>query len=194
MAHPMPSMNERVLDVPTGSLQRALIQALDNSKTVLTVIHHNNDIYQLASTALKPVLEGSHIITHQKKHNSPIFTNYTISMDDEHAYALLATLDGPIRKQLLTFIGFGGSAHSQIVHIQLNPRTRSVLGRTHHDLFVALGTQDLATHITMPKYNIEKGITGRKAYIIMWATVLLHNVDTLEVSEEAIRHLEQDLE
>ena len=113
-------------------------------------------------------------------------------MEDEHAYALLATLVGSIRTQLSILICFRGSAHYQIVHIQINPHARNVLGRIYHHQFAAHGTQDLAPHIKMPKYNIEKGLTGRKADTLMWAANLLHNIDTLEVYEEAIRQSKED--
>ncbi len=80
------------------------------------------------------------------------------------------------------------------MHITLNPDYRIVLGRAYSHLFAAPGTQELAPHITIPRYTTERGLTGRIADTIIWATVLLRNVDTLEVYEEAIRHSEQDLE
>ena len=57
----------------------------------------------------------------------------------------------------------------------------------YHQLFLTPGTQELAPHITIPSYNPTKGLTGRRYDKLMWATVLLSNVDTLEVFEEAIR-------
>ncbi len=43
-------------------------------------------------------------------------------------------------------------------------------------------------HITIPKCIIdEQGLTGRIVDIIMWARVLLRNVDALEVYEKVIR-------
>ncbi len=39
---------------------------------------------------------------------------------------------------------------------------------------------------------MEKGLEGRRADRIMWAVVLLHNVDTLEVYEVAIRQSEEE--
>ncbi len=100
---------------------------------------------------------------------------------------MLATLEGPIRIQLHTLINIRGTNHSQVVYIQVNPHTRSILGRTYHQLFLTPGTQDLAPHITLPTYNPTKGITGRRYDRLLWATVLLSNVDTLEVFEEALR-------
>jgi hypothetical protein len=81
----------------TGYLQIALINDFDSSQSFLTNIIKNNHNFHLASTALKPAPDGSHIIAHQKKNNSPILTNHVISTEDEHAYAMLATLEEPIR-------------------------------------------------------------------------------------------------
>jgi len=77
--------------------------------------------------------------------------------------------------------------YSQVIHIQINPHTRSILCRNYNQLFLTPGTQELAPHITIPTYNPIKGITERRADKLLWATILLHNVDTLEVFEEAIR-------
>ncbi len=108
-------------------------------------------------------------------------------MADEHAYAMLAILEGPIRTQLRTLICIQGTTHSQVVHITINPHSRNILGRTYHHLFAAHGTQELAPHITIPRYNTKKGLMGRKTDKLLWATLLLHNVDTLEIHEEVIR-------
>ena len=84
-------------------------------------------------------------------------------MYDEYAYAMLATLEGPIRTQLRTLITIRGTSHSQIKHIQINPHPRSVLGRTYHQLYLTPGSQELAPHIPLPTYNHTKGITGRRS-------------------------------
>jgi hypothetical protein len=125
-------------------------------------MHHNNDNFQLTSISLKPTPDGPHIITHPKKQKSTILTNFIISMDDEHAYAMLATLEGPIRTQLRTLICIRGTTHSQVVHIQFNPHPRNILSRTYHHMFMAPGTQELVPHITLPKYNNDKGLVGRR--------------------------------
>jgi len=125
-------MNDEVYHVPTGYLHIALIHGIDTTRTFLKNIHHNNDNYQLSSTTRKPAPDGSHIITHPEKLNSTILTNFVISMEDEHAYAMLATPEGPIRTQLRTLICIRGNTHSQVIHMQFNPHTRSILGRTYH--------------------------------------------------------------
>jgi hypothetical protein len=121
---------------------------------------------------------------YKKRNSTANNTHYIISLDDPHAYSMLATLEGPIRFQLNTLINIRGTNHSQVIHIQLNPHTRSILGRTYHQLFLNPGTQELAPHITIPKYNPIKGITGRRIDKLLWSTILLHSVDTLEVFEE----------
>jgi hypothetical protein len=100
---------------------------------------------------------------------------------------MLAILEGTTRIQLHILINIRGANHSQVIHILINPHTRSILGRTYHQLFLTPGTQELAPLITLPTYNPSKGIIGRRADNLQWAVVLLHNVDTLEVLEEAIR-------
>ena len=52
---------------------------------------------------------------------------------------------------------------------------------------MALGTQELAPHITLPKYNNDKDLVGRRVDKILWAIIMLQNVDTLEVYEDAMR-------
>jgi len=93
-------------------LQLALTQGLDNAKAFLTDVSHNNDNFQLANTAIKSALDGSHIITHPKKQNSDIHTNFIMSMEDEHSYAMLATLEGPIHNQLRFLVGIRGTTQA----------------------------------------------------------------------------------
>ena len=76
---------------------------------------------------------------------------------------MLATLEGPIRIQLHILVNIRGTNHAQILHLQINPHTRSILGRTYQQLFLAPDTQELAPHITLPLYNHVKCITKRRA-------------------------------
>ena len=115
-------------------------------------------------------------------------------MEDEHAYAMLATLEGTICTQLRTLICLRGTIHSQVIHIQFNPHTRSIIGRTYNQLFTPPSTQELEPHITLRRYNKDKGLISRRIDKVLWATTLLHNVDTLEVYEDAIRQTEEDLQ
>ncbi len=90
-------MNDQTLHTPARYLQLALTHGLNSSKAFLTNTHQTNDNFHLAKIAIRSAPDGSYIITHQNKNNSPILTNLDISMEDEHAYAMLATLEGPIR-------------------------------------------------------------------------------------------------
>ena len=54
-----------------------------------------NDNHSLATNTLLMTPDG--FIPHQKRNNTANNTQYTISLEDPHAYAMLATLDSPIR-------------------------------------------------------------------------------------------------
>jgi len=47
---------------------------------------------------------------------------------------MLATLDATIKVKLPTTITIAGSLNQQIAHVQLNPHTRSILGRAYINL------------------------------------------------------------
>ncbi len=160
---------------------------MDGANAFLTNIHQNNENFATSTIHLKPAPDGSYIRPPKKRNSTNNNTFYIISMDDEYAYAMLATLESPIRTQLYILIAIRGTNHSQIIHIQINPHTRSVLGRTYHQLYLTPGTQELAPHIPLPTFNHTKSIPGRRADKMHWATILLHNVDTLEVYEAALR-------
>ena len=182
-----PSHGRPRLQSPTGYLKYALSQGIASAKSCITSILRTDDNYSLATPALQPAPDGAYILPHQKGNSTSNTTHYVISLEDPYAYAMLATLEGTIRVQLNTFINIRGTNHSQVIHILINPHTRSILGRTYHQLVLTPGTHELAPRITLPTYNPTKGITGRRADKLQWAVVLLHNVDTLEVLEEGIR-------
>ena len=125
---------------------------MDAANAFLASIQHNNANFATSTIHLKPTPGDSYIIPQKKRNSTANNTFYVISMDDEYSYAMLATLEGPIRTQLRTLITIRGTNHSQIIHIQINPHTRGVLGRTYHQLYLTPGTQELApphptTHI-----------------------------------------------
>ena len=91
---------------------------MDAANVLLTKIQHNNDNFASSTIHLKPTPDGSYIEPPKKRNSTTNNTFYVISMDDEHAYAMLATLEGPIRTQLHTPITIRGTDHSQIIHIQ----------------------------------------------------------------------------
>jgi hypothetical protein len=110
-----------------------------------------------------PTPDGSYVIPHQKCDSTTYHTYYVISVDDECAYAMLATLEGPIRTELRTLINTRGNNHSKISNIQINPHTRNILGRTYRQLYITPGTQELAPNIKLPICNHVNGITCRRA-------------------------------
>ncbi len=148
---------------PTGYLHHALYQGLSTSRSFLINTLRIDDNYSLATATLRPAPDGAHIIPHQKRNSTANNTHYIISLEDPYAYAMFAPLEGPIRIQLHTLINIRGTNHSQVIHIQINPRTRSILGRIYHQLFLTPDTQELAPHIAIPTYNPIKGITGKRA-------------------------------
>jgi hypothetical protein len=65
-------------------------------------------------------------------------------------YAMLATIDTPIKIRIPTTITIAGSQHQQIIHIQLNPHNKSILSKAYLGLFQNPHTQSLQPTITMP--------------------------------------------
>jgi hypothetical protein len=143
--------------IPQGYLHQVLIQGLASATTFLTSLigavapHHN-------TPALQPTPDGAYIISHVRKDNSTQLTNFVISLAHPQAYAMLATIDTPIKIRLPTTITIAGSHHQQIIHIQLNPHNRSILGRAYLGLFQNPHTQSL--HATpLPTVHPTKGLT-----------------------------------
>ncbi len=132
-------MVDHASNTPTGYLMHALSQGLATTKAFLTIIQRIGNNFSLPTPTLRPAPDGSYIITHQKRNSTTNNTHYIISLEDPYAYAMLATLEGPIH--LHTLINIRGTNHTQVIHIQLNPHTRSILGRTYHQLFLTPGTQ-----------------------------------------------------
>jgi len=177
-------MSDSINQIPTGYLNLALSLGMDAANAFLVNIHHNNENCATSIIHLKPIHDGTYIIPYQKRNSTTKNIFYVISMDGEYAYAMLATLESsPIRIQLRTLINTLGTNHSQIIHIQIKPHTRNVLGRT----YLTPCIQDLVPHISLPTYDHTKGIIGRRMDKMHWAIILLHNIDTLEIYEAALR-------
>ncbi len=112
---------------------------------------------------MPPLPFNRHQTAHQKCNSTANNTHCIVSLEDPYAYAMFATLEGPSRIQLHTLNNIRGTKHSQVIHIHINPHTRSILGRTYHKLFLTPNTQQLVPYITIPTYSPAKGITGRRA-------------------------------
>jgi hypothetical protein len=143
---------------------------------------------------LLPTPNGAYIISHLRKDTSSQLTSFVISLAHPHAYAMLATLDSPVKIRLPTTITIAGSHHQQIVHIQINPHNRSILGRAYLGLFQNPLTQTLNPDVPMPSIHPTKGLTGRRSSKLSWATLLLSDLDTLQTYEEYARESFPDAE
>jgi hypothetical protein len=93
-------------------------------------------------------------------------------------------MDSSVKIRLPTTITIVGYHHHQIVHIQLNPHNRSILGRAYASLFQNHLTQNMNSTISIPKVHKNKGLTGRMTKKMAWALALLHDPDTLRTYED----------
>ena len=94
-------------------------------------------------------------------------------MANPHTYAMISTMDIPVKIRLSTTITIAGSHHQQIVHIQLNPHNRNILGRAYACLFQNPLTQSTNPSVPIPKVHQAKGLTSRKIEKMAWAMTLL---------------------
>jgi hypothetical protein len=177
-----------------GYLLDALATGMEMAITYLSSISITTSAADKAPPTLLPSPDGAYIISHLRKDTSSQLTNFVISIASPQAYAMLATLDSPIKIRLPTTITIAGSHHQQIVHIQLNPHNRSILGRAYLGLFQNPLTQTLNPDISMPTIHPTKGLTGRRSTLINWAVILLRDQDTLQTYEEYARESYYDAE
>ena len=119
--------------------------------------------YLSTPPTLLPTPDGAYIISHVRKDNSSKVTNFVISLAHTQSYAMLATIDTPIKIRIPTTITVVGSHHQQIVHIQLTPRNRSTLGRAYTGLFQNPHTQTVHPIVTMPTVHQAKGLIGHRS-------------------------------
>ena len=160
-------MADHASNTPTGYLQHALSQGQVTSRSFLINTQRIDDNYSLATTTLHPAPEGSHVILQKKRNSTNNNTHYIISLENPHAYAMRATLEGPMRIQLHTLINIRETNHSQVIHIQINPHTRSILGRTYHPLFLTPDTQEPSTS---SKALHEEGLTSSSRQLSFYIT------------------------
>jgi hypothetical protein len=64
-----------------------------------------------APPTLLPTPDGAYIISHLRKDTSSQLTSFAISLAHPQAYAMLATIDTPIKIRLPTTITIAGSHH-----------------------------------------------------------------------------------
>jgi hypothetical protein len=140
--------------------------------------------YLNTSPTLLPTPDGAYIISQLRKDTSSQLTSCVISLAHPQAYAMLTTIETPIKIIPPTTITIEGSHHQPIVHIQLNPHNKSILGRKYLGLFQNPLTQTMNPTITMPTVHPTKGLTCRKSAKMSWVVLLLQDPQTLQTYEE----------
>ena len=101
---------------------------------------------------------------------------------------MMATMDTPVKIRLPTTITIASPHHQQIVHIQLNPHNRSILGRAYANIFQNSLTQTMNLTVPIPRVHQTKGLTYRMIEKMSWAATLLQDPDTLRTYEEHARN------
>jgi hypothetical protein len=156
-----------------GYLLQALTQGMEIAISDLISINIVTPEYLTTTPALLPTPDGAYIISHLRKDTSSKLTNFGISLAHPQAYAILATIDTPIKIRIPTTITIAGSHHQQLIHIQLNPHSRSILGRAYAGLFQSFLTQTMNPTIPIPKVYQTKGLPNCILEKMSWAIILL---------------------
>jgi hypothetical protein len=133
-----------------GYLHQALAQGMEMAISFLSSLAVVTPDFLTTPPTLQPTPDGAYIISHVRKDNSSQLTNFVISLAHPQAYAMLATIDTPIKVRIPTTITIAGSHHQQIIHIQLNLHNRSILERAYLGLFQNPHTQSLHPTVTIP--------------------------------------------
>jgi hypothetical protein len=173
--------------IAQGYLLQALTQGMEIANSYLSLLDITTLEYLNTPPTLLPTPDGAYIISHLRKDTFSQLTSFVISLAHPQAYAMQATIDTPIKIRLPTTITIAGSHHQQIVHIQLNPHKRSILGRSYMGLFQNPLTQSMNPAITMPTVHPTKGLTSRKTAKMSWVVFLLQDPKTLQTYEEYVR-------
>jgi hypothetical protein len=102
---------------PQGYLLHALMGGIAMATAYLSSTNAITAKHNHAPSTLIPTLDGSYILSHVRKDTSTQLTNFVISMENPHTYAMIATMDTPIKIKLPTTITIVGYHYQQIVHI-----------------------------------------------------------------------------
>jgi hypothetical protein len=92
---------------------------------------------------------------------------------------MMAIIDTPVQDRIPTTITIAGSHHQQIIHIQLNPHDKSILGKAYLGLFQNPLTQSMHPTVTIPTVHQTKGLADRRTTKMSWAILLLQDTETL---------------
>jgi len=129
-----------------GYLLQTLTHGMEMANSYLSSLDITTPEHLNTSPTLLPTPDGAYIISHLRKNTSSQLTNFVISLAHPQAYAMLATIETPIKIRLPTTITIAGSHHQQFFYIQLNPHNRSILGRAYLGLFQNPLTQIMNPH------------------------------------------------
>jgi len=112
--------------LPQVNLINAISPGISTALSFLTFTNTLTHAYASKTVTLDPTLNGSHIIYHLKKDpmTSTQHTNCVNAMADPNTYAMMATLDTPIKVKLPTTITISDSPHQQIANIKFNPHNK----------------------------------------------------------------------
>jgi hypothetical protein len=100
---PLPFIDDSKVDT-TRYLKNALQQAMHTTGAFVSSIRELTTSHSHAFTTLRATPDGSYILSHAKKDKSSQHTNFGISLEDQTAYAMLATLTNPVKTRLNTSI------------------------------------------------------------------------------------------
>ena len=148
--------------------------------------HINTHAHATATPTLIATPYGSHIASHLRRDTSSQLSNYVISVENYHSYAMLTTTDTPVKIRLLSPITIAGSHHQQIVYIQFNTHHRIILGQAYTNRFQNPLTQNMNPTVPIPQVHPTKGLTGRRSEKMSWATTLFQDPDTISAYEECV--------
>ena len=94
---PIPSMSAHNPTITQGYLHQALTQGMEMVISFLASLNVVAPDYLSTTPTLQPTPDGTYIIFHVRKDNSCQLTNFAISLAHPQAYAMLATIDTPIK-------------------------------------------------------------------------------------------------
>jgi hypothetical protein len=173
--------------ITQGYLHQALTQGMEMAISFLASLTVGTPDYLITTPILQPTSDGAYIISHVRKDNSSQLPNFVIFLAHPRAYAMLATVETPIKIRIPTTITIAGSQHQQIIHIQLNPHNISILDRAFLGLFQIPHTQSLQPTIIMPTVHQTKGVSGCRSAKMTWAVLMLQDTETLQTYKEYAR-------
>jgi len=181
-------------NTPQGYLMQALLGGIATAISHLSSTNKITSEYATATPKLIPTPDGSFIISHLRKYTSSQLSNFVISMANPHTYAMISTMGTPVKIRLPTTLTIASSHHQQIVHIQLNPHNRIIMGSAYAGLFQNPLIQSMNPSVPIPKVHQTKGLIGRKIEKMVWALTLLQVPKTLRTYEDFAREAAYEME